>query len=132
MPDFGSLNYLAILVSVVASMVIGSVYYSSMLFGKKWEELVGMKMSDVGIGYAIATLVALVMSFSIAVLFQYARVTTLVGGLKIGLLVFVGLVLTTNALANAFQRKSWQLYFLDMGNHLLTIAAISAILAGWR
>ena len=39
-------NYWAILVSGVAAVVIGAVWYSPGVFGKAWMQLVGFKKED--------------------------------------------------------------------------------------
>ena len=39
------INYLAILVSAILSMVVGSIWYGP-LFGKKWAELIGADPND--------------------------------------------------------------------------------------
>ncbi len=41
-----SINYFAIVVGAVLSMVIGTIWYGP-LFGRKWGEIVGVDMNDV-------------------------------------------------------------------------------------
>ena len=43
--DFGSLNYLAILVAAVATFMLGSVWYTA-LFGKAWQKAHGVTEED--------------------------------------------------------------------------------------
>lgn len=40
--DFSNINFLAVLVSALASFAIGSLWYSPLLFGKAWQKAVGL------------------------------------------------------------------------------------------
>lgn len=39
-----SVNYLAVLLAALAAMVVGSIWYSPPVFGKKWAKLAGVEL----------------------------------------------------------------------------------------
>ena len=42
-----AVNYLAVLVAAIVSMVIGGLWYSPLLFGNVWMKLSGITQKDV-------------------------------------------------------------------------------------
>jgi hypothetical protein len=65
------LNWGAVLVAALVTMVLGSVWYSRMLFAKQWVKLTGRKLEDMrgsgaGPGYLVAAIGAFLMSFVLA------------------------------------------------------------------
>ncbi|KXK09145.1 MAG: hypothetical protein UZ21_OP11001000202 [Microgenomates bacterium OLB22] len=41
-----TINYLSVLLAAIVPMAVGSLWYSPMMFGKKWAMLEGFDMSD--------------------------------------------------------------------------------------
>ncbi len=136
------INYLAIFLCGVLSMVIGFLWYGP-LFGKEWMRLVGMtdkKMEEAKKGmqmtYAISFLSSLVMAWILAHFIWYAAPgnVTLAIGLKTAFWGWVGLVATTHASRYLFNpdQKPWKLYFLEMGYYLVTILGMAVVIVVLR
>ncbi len=128
------MNYFAILVAAVANMAIGFVWYGP-LFGKKWAALHGyteeqIKSMNPGPLYA-QSFVAVLVSYLILARFV-TPTTTLMEGIEVAFLVWLGFVTTTQFTASIFSTKPRALYFLDTGYQLVTFIAAGTILASWR
>ncbi len=135
-----SVNYWAILVSAIASMVIGSIWYGP-LFGKlfmremgmdKWnkEKQAAMKKT-MGLTYAAQFIASLVMFYTLAGLMAGFGQMSVSGGLLIAFIVWAGFVVPTK-LGDALWAGNKTLFWLGIGNMLVTLLAVGAIVGAWR
>lgn len=135
------MNYLAIIVAAIVNVVIGSLWYSPVLFAKKWAKAAGIKKEDMDKGYKmgpsmyVAPLItALIASFVLAWFINALNVNSLTGGLQIGFLAWLGFTTTAQVL------NSWvfsggrpkELYIINTGYHLVIFCVMGAILGAWR
>lgn len=130
------LNYLAILVAAIASMVIGAAWYSMALFGKPWMAAVGKKEEDLKqgekTGYVMAAVGALVMAYILAHFVDYTGSATLFDGAKTGFWIWLGFVATTKMVNDKFSGRPPTLTLIDGGYNLVSLLVMGAILATWQ
>ena len=134
------MNYWAILVSAIASMVIGSIWYGP-LFGKQFMQATGMDKwspekqaamkKSMGVTYFMQFIASLVMFFVLARLMGISSQMTLNGGLTTAVWVWIGFVVPVK-LGDAIWGGKMSMFWLGSGNMLLTLLATGAILGGWR
>lgn len=130
------INFWAILLCAVASMVIGSVWYGP-LFGKKFREACGMdkwtperqqaEMKKMGLTYFIQLIASLVMFFVLAMFIGDLNKLDLMGGIEVALWSWIGFVVPTQ-LGSAIWGGNMTLFWLGAGNMLLTLVAAGAII----
>ena len=53
--DFSSVNWIAVFVAAGAAFALGAVWYGPLLFGKRWQALVGLSDEDIQSGNMAAT-----------------------------------------------------------------------------
>ena len=138
MPEF-QINYLAVGVAALATMLIGAVWYSPLLFSKLWMKAHGYSAEDVeqmrktlGRAYIVSLFCYVVMAFVLAVLISWAGVSTVLEGAFLGLLVWIGFLATLGLTANMFSEKPLSTYLLDAGYQLVYTVVMGVILAAWR
>lgn len=131
------INYWAILVAAIVSMVIGAIWYS-VLFGKKWMELmdIGPKRMEelkqkARWSYVWNFLALLVMAFVLAHIVDYTGATTWTAGMQAGFWLWLGFIATVSLGAVLWEGKSWSLYFINAGYHLVELLVMGGILAVW-
>lgn len=130
--DVTQVNYLAVLITTVITMVLGFLWYSPLLFGNAWMKQVGLKKEEMSGGspvtYILTALTALGGSFVLAVLLTMMKETTLMSGMIVGLL--VGISISVKIGMNfLFESRTWGLYFITIGYHLVTYL-IAGIIIG--
>lgn len=132
MPD---VNYLAIIVAGVASMIIGYVWYGP-LFGKNWMKLVGISQQDIEAGkkempktYGLMYVSSIVMAYVLAVFIYYAAATDIVSGAMVGFWAWLGFVATVMSGSVLFEKRPVNLYYLNAGYNLVTLVVMGAIIA---
>jgi Protein of unknown function (DUF1761) len=139
---FLGVNLWAVLVSALATMVAGFLWYSPMLFAKPWTILMGYDPNDkaklaemqksAGPSYAMSLVASILSATVLGKVIYVAHVTSAPYGVKIGFAVWLGFV-TTVQLTNAlFMRQPFKLYLINTGYQLVCYLAMGAILGGWR
>ncbi len=130
------INYAAVLVTAIISMVIGAIWYSPPAFGTTWMALAGktpedMKQGSARNAYAMMFIAALVLAFVLAHVVRWANAASLTGGAKVGITVWIGFVLTVTSGAVIFEGRPIRLYWLNSGYQLVSLVISGAILARW-
>ena len=137
---WASVNYLAVLVAAVASMVIGSIWYGP-LFGKKFMAASGMdswtperrdamkkKMWMSYVGQFAASLVMFYVLAGIITSFEQFGWTK---GAMSGFIVWLGFVVPLKVGDVAWGGNK-TLFWLETLNMLVTLLAAGAIIGAWR
>lgn len=132
----GSLNWWAILVAALATMVVGSVWYAKGVMGTQWGKLSGVKFEDmkgsdaapVMIGTFVITLIS---AWGLALLEVLLAVDGWWSGFTFGL--FIGLVfVSTGWLVNTlYEKKPLMLWKINAGYATLALAVMAGVLAAW-
>jgi hypothetical protein len=139
--DAPILNYWAILVSGIASMVLGALWYSPVLFAKPWMKLVGktkeeinqeMKTRSMPALYIAQFIAALVVAYVLAYFVAYLGARTAWDGIIVGVWAAVGFVLATSFGNYLFENRSMKLFWINNGYILVYLIVAGAILAGWK
>lgn len=136
-------NYLAILISALISMVLGSLWYSPVLFGNKWMKLMGMTKEsmennpsmkkEMGIAYSVTFIGSLIMAYVLAHLIQqYAHADTAWTGAQTGFWIWLGFFATSALNGVFFEKRKWDLYFINVGYYLVLLILMGMLLAVWQ
>jgi uncharacterized membrane protein len=147
-PSFGEMtvtlmnvNLWSVLVAAIATMVVGFLWYSPMLFARPWTVAMGYDPDDkakmdamrksAGKSYAISFVASLVSAFVLAKIIHIATVNTALYGMKVGFAIWLGFVTTVQLTAKLFGNQSTTLYLINTGFQLACYLAMGAILAVW-
>jgi len=139
--SFVGINPWAVLVSAIATMVIGFLWHSPILFANPWMRLMGIdgadkaKIAEMQKGkiYSLAfTFVAsLVSAVVLAKIIDITSVDTILYGMKIGFAVWLGFVTTVQLTGALFSKQPTKLYLINTGYQLVCYLVMGAILAKW-
>lgn len=139
--DTPILNYWAILACGVASMAVGSIWYSPLLFAKAWTRLNGktperiqqeMKSRNMVVVYLAQFIAALVVAYVLAHFIVFLRAHTAWDGVVAGLWIGVGFVLATSLGNYLFENRPLKLFWINSGYTVVMLVFMGAILASWR
>ncbi|MBW5446026.1 DUF1761 family protein [Cohnella sp. CFH 77786] len=130
--DFAKIDYWAVILAALATMVLGFLWYSPVLFGKAWVKQMGKKMEDMSGGgaltYVLTALTALGGSFILALLVTLGGEATIGCGLGLGLL--LGLAVSLKIGMNyLFEGRSPTLYLITVGYHIVSFL-VSGLIIG--
>jgi hypothetical protein len=137
-----SVNMMAVLVSTIAAMAIGAVWYSPLLFINRWMKEIGLDPNDKVamekgkkdmvksmVGQLIASFIT---AFVLGQMLSYTGVTTAGVGAIFAAWIWVGFYATAGAAHVFFERKSWTWFAINTGCSLVTMLVMGAILGVWR
>ncbi len=135
MPTF-QVNYLAVGAAALATILIGALWYSRLLFGKLWVKAHGYSEEKAqqmaGRGFMVSLFCYVVMAFVLAVLVSWTGVSTVPQGAFLGFLVWIGFLATLGLTAHMFSEKRLSTYLIDAGYQLVYALVMGVILAAWR
>ncbi len=129
-------NYLSVLAGGVVSIILGSLWYSPLLFGKIWMRCMGIKPEDckpnpkgMWKSYSLTFLGSLVMAYVLNALIWATGAGTLSAALFLALVLWVGLLATTGMSEYLFtpEKKPWTLYLINTGYQLTQMLLIAAV-----
>lgn len=135
---FGDVNWLAVIVCAVSSMIVGFLWYGP-LFSKPWSKITGWTKEKVAalpknkmpVNYILAYIAA----FIIASVLAFALLATNASGIGEGILtavvLWVGLTGATIGVNMIFERRPFKLFSIEAGYHLVMLIIYAIILSAW-
>jgi hypothetical protein len=137
-----SLNWLAILVAAISTMVVGFLWYSPLLFAKAWMREMGYDPNDkarmeemkksAGLAYGGSFVASLLSAFTLALILHAIRIEGLHTGLMLGFHVWLGFVATVQFTGALFAKQSMRLLAINIGYQLVCYLVMGAILTVWQ
>ena len=119
-------NYLAVLVTGIAIFALGGLWYSPVLFAKKWIALMGKTedelkaaSSSMPLAYLSVFLCGLITSFALAVLLNHFTGITPLRGAEVGVLCWLGFAGATSYGSGLFSMQPKLLWLINSGYNLV-------------
>ena len=137
--SFPIVNNVAVLVSGVVIFLLGGLWYSPLLFAKRWDALLGKSEEELKanagnmpLSYVFVFLCGLVTAWIMALVVGNFSPATAVDGALIGAFCWLGFAGATSFGTALFSGKPKALWLIDSGFNLAAFAIAGVILAAWR
>lgn len=137
-----SLNWLAILVAAMSTMILGFLWYSPLLFAKAWTREMGYDPNDkakmdemrksAGPAYAGSFAASLLTAFTLALILHGMRAESLHFGVMASFHIWLGFVATVQFTGALFTKQSMKLFAINTGYQLVCYLVMGAILVLWK
>lgn len=129
--DFGSVNYLAVLIGGIASLVVGFVWFLPQIFGNQWMQEIGKTQAEIEEGanpilFAYAFAAGLILALMIALL----GVDSVGEGIQFGVIIAIAASMY-QAMNFIFEGRSRTLWLIYFGYALVLGIVIGAILGAF-
>lgn len=145
--DIITINWWAVIVAAIVSMVIGSIWFGP-LFGKKWMEIMGAnfddlsdeekkkKMKEAGWLYAIQFILSLITTYILAhYIIGWQPQPGAMGGIINSLWIWLGFIMPTLAGGAIWsgkpKRLAWNMFWINASYNFVLYVVFGAILGGW-
>ena len=128
------INWLAVLLAFISSMVVGFVWYMPAVLGRKWMEAIGKTEDDLkniegGAGIWLPMMFAsAITSILLAVFISALDANTFWGGAFVGII--IGLIFRAggHVIHNGFAGRPSAVTLIDSGHDVLALAIAGAII----
>lgn len=133
--DLTQINYWAVLVAAVASFIIGSLWYTSLLFGNAWMKETGMteekaRQANMPLLLGTSFIINLIMALLLAAF--VGPDSNLAIGVFAGALAGTGWVALSTGIQYMFEQKSFKLFLINGGYQTVTFIVMGGIVGAWH
>jgi hypothetical protein len=130
------INIWAVLLATLSSMLIGALWYSNALFGRRWVELARVdesRMRSTAIGAYVLTifasfLTAAVLAGSVAIAQEFYGGSFFLNSIVTAVILWIGFTAARFLTHDAFERRPAALTTIGLGYELVTILVMAAII----
>ena len=134
------INLWAVLVAAVSMMALGALWYSPVLFGNQWKNMVmtWTKMKDkdfkegAGVAYLGSALAYLVMAYVLAYLMGLLEATSWQEGVTVAAWIALGFMVTRSLTFGLFHNVRKKLWAINTGYDVVGLIVMGAILGAWQ
>jgi len=137
--DYPFINIWAVLVSALAFWALGALWYSPLLFSKRWQKEVGFKEEDVTgtnmalvFGGSFVLMLLMVWALNFVINSHKAEDVSLGMGLHYGAFTGFFFAMLTMGINYLYQRRSIVLWLIDGVYVVIGLSIAGMILGGWR
>ncbi len=129
-------NWLAVILGTFLNMGLGALWYGP-LFGKPWMEAVGLSLDDIKnnpskLPYPMAIFNSFIMAFMLANVIIWADVSSLGGGMLMGVFMWIGFTGFSFGVNHAFELRSPFVWLINSGMYLVGLIIMGAVLSLWK
>ena len=139
--NFGSINWLAVIVCVLVSFAVGSIWYSPKVFFNTWWKGIGKtgnpSSGPMGLTWALTALAAFVQATAMAFMVNamgglMSAGITAASGAGTGFMLWLGFIAPTYLVNKLFAGHGLKIWAIEAGNHLVNFLLFGAILGAWH
>jgi Protein of unknown function (DUF1761) len=132
------INFWAVLLAGISSMIVGMIYYADQVFGKEWKKLakIDTKKFDkempktMPVVFVAALIMAYVLAYVTFLYHNFFQNTWLGAGVITSLILWLGVSATTTYIHGSLEQRPRMLSVISLGNRLLSMLAMGLII-GW-
>ncbi len=139
-----NINIAAVLVAVAANFILGFIWYTP-LFGKTWGKEMGYdttvkpdgKVMAKGMAFMVIGnfLLAWVLAWTLAG-WQFIpgaeKISPLMNAMNSSFFLWLGFYVPVHLGAIVWEKKSWKLFAINAGYHLISLFVVALILTHWK
>ncbi|MCW4386253.1 DUF1761 domain-containing protein [Salinibacterium sp. SYSU T00001] len=127
------INWLAVIVATVATMIIGSVWYMPQTFGTWWEKAARVERNRNGfiaiaVGIVAGFITSWVLAGAAAIAHEFYGGSFLQNSVVTAIILWFGLTAVRLATHDAFENRPAKLTLLNVAHELVVFLAISLII----
>lgn len=137
------INYWAVLVATAGSMIVGSIWYTPKVFGRRWAKLAGVDLDNPNLtaaqawmpivvgGVLMSFVTAWVLAGAIVIAWHFYEGSFLVAALVTAVALWAGLTAARLITHDVFEGRPTTLTTLNIGHELVTLLVMAVIIGVW-
>jgi hypothetical protein len=134
---FAHVSVIGVILAAASAMVVGTLWYSPVVFGRQWMRAIGLSDKEMGkranVAMPIMVIISLLTAYVLSLFTIYFH--SAVGGswweagINVSLLVWLGFALTTIVAHGVFEPRDKKVVYINAGNRLVTLFVMGLIIA---
>jgi hypothetical protein len=135
------INYWAVLVATLSTMVVGSVWYAPPVFGNRWAKLANVDLNaektalqawlPIIVTVFVSFLTAWVLAGAIAIAWHFYGGSFFANALLTGIILWAGLIAARFITHDQFEGRPSSLTLMNIAHELVTVVVMSIIIGVW-
>lgn len=130
------INWWAVVVATLSTMVIGSVWYAPPVFGRRWERLARIErpanaVVAIGLTVAVSFVSAAVLAGAAAIAWGFYGGSFLTSAVVTGLFLWAGFTAARFITHDAFEGRPWRLTVMNVSHELVTVLVMGLIIGAF-
>ena len=133
------INWLAVLLADISSMVIGAFWYAKPVFGRRWMRLTGITEESMQKGAALPLIITFVVSFftaavlagSAAIAQHFYEGNFLLNAVLTAVILWIGFTASRLITHDLFDRRPSSLTVLNLAHELVTVVVMGLIIGAF-
>jgi len=141
--DFLSINWFAVVVCVLVSIISGSLWYNPKTFFSIWWKGIGKTEKDapgtsnMNVTWGLTLLSSFVQAVAMALMVNamggmMTGGVSAISGAGTGFMLWLGFIAPTYLVNKLFAGHGLKVWAIEVGNHLVNFVLFGAILGAWR
>lgn len=131
------INYWAVLVSGVAAMALGFIWYMPSVMGNAWMAAIGKTKEQIEGGsnammFVWTYIFAIVTAYVLAHFMELVGVATISDALATAFWAWLGFVAMVMAMNVLYEGRTWKLFWLNSIYQLISLGVMAAVLFYWQ
>lgn len=133
------INYWAVLLAMLSSMIVGSIWYTPKVFGTRWARLANVDMTGsarsavwpIVTTVLVSFITAWVLAGASAIAWHFYEGSFFVGTIVTAVLLWAGFTAARFITHDAFEGRPTALTTMNIGHELVTLVVMAVIIGVW-
>ena len=133
------INYWAVLLAMLSSMVVGSIWYAPKVFGTRWSKLANVDMDRPGASAVMPIVTTVIVSFITAwvlagatsIAWHFYGGSYFVDALVTAIALWAGFTAARFITHDAFEGRPTNLTVMNIAHELVTVVVMAIIIGVW-
>lgn len=122
------IDWLVIGIATILNMIMSAFWYSDFLFGTQWKKLNKIELRNDWKTVILGAVSSLIIAFFFYTFESALHVTSVMDGMMIGFLFWLGFIVTTQMSSFIYVKKPLQLFVIDTGYKMLSFLVIGGLM----
>ena len=131
--DVSSFNWIAIVLAGLSAWIIGGIWFSPPVFGRRWMKALGLTQTgNPAPGFVAALVIAIIGAIFLRWIIGIAGATTALDGIEVSLIIWFAFILLPTAPSLLFTKSSGSAFAIVQAQHAIAMSAMGIVLTLYR
>lgn len=130
-----NVDLVTVVVAAIAAFIVGMIWYSPMLFGKKYMKIMGVSEKDMAknkdkmMGIMVQSIIVSgVMAYVLAHVMAFSQASTFSDAVQGAVWMWLGFIATTTYMLVLYEKKSMDWWIMTAGHYLFALIAMALVI----